>query len=77
LVAATDPAKEKIQQFVERAVKRCGSAAALARELGVRPPTVSQWRAGLKNPDARNLVRIQELGDKGSSAEIGKESQES
>jgi hypothetical protein len=63
LVAETDSAGQKIQSFVELAIRRCGSAAALARKLGVKPPTVSQWRAGLKKPDAVNLIHIQELGD--------------
>lgn len=51
----------RIRQYVELAVQRCGSAAALARELDVKPPTVSQWRSGLKKPDAMKLVRIQDL----------------
>jgi len=54
-------ADQKIQQLVEHAVKRCGSAAALARALDVRPPTVCQWRSGRKKPDATKLIRIQEI----------------
>ncbi len=57
-------AEQKIQRFVELAVAQCGSAAALARNLKVRPPTVSQWRAGRKRPDAVKLIRIQELAQK-------------
>ena len=53
--------EQKIQLFVELAIKRCGSAAALARELDVTPPTVSQWRAGRKKPGAVKLIRIQDL----------------
>jgi transcriptional regulator with XRE-family HTH domain len=56
--------EQKIQRFVELAIVRCGSAAALARELKVRPPTVSQWRAGRKKPDAVKLIRIQDLAEK-------------
>lgn len=51
----------KMQRLVESAVAHCGSAAALARELGVKPPTVSQWRSRRKLPDALKLLRIQEL----------------
>jgi len=63
LVAETDSAGQKIRSFIELAIRRCGSAAALARKLGVKPPTVSQWRARRKNPDAINLIRIQELAN--------------
>ncbi len=63
LVAETESAGQKIHSFIELAIRRCGSAAALARKLGVKPPTVSQWRAGLKNPGAINLIRIQELAN--------------
>jgi transcriptional regulator with XRE-family HTH domain len=63
LVAETDSAGQKIQSFIELAIRRCGSAAALARRLGVKPPTVSQWRARRKNPDAINLIRIQDLAN--------------
>ncbi len=51
----------RIQRFVELAIRSCGSAAALAREVGVKPPTVSQWRSGHKRPDAVHLLRIQDL----------------
>lgn len=51
----------RIRQYIELAIKSCGSAAALARELEVKPPTVSQWRTGRKKPDAVNLMRIQDL----------------
>jgi Mn-dependent DtxR family transcriptional regulator len=51
----------RIRRYVEDAVRNCGSAAALARTLAVKPPTVSQWRRGLKKPGAVNLVRIQNL----------------
>ena len=57
-------AEEKIKRFVELAIYRCGSAAALARNLKVKPPTVSQWRAGRKRPDAVKLIRIQEIARK-------------
>jgi DNA-binding transcriptional regulator YiaG len=57
--------EERIQQYVELAIERCGSAAALARELDVKPPTVSQWRTGRKKPDAVNLMRIQDLAKRG------------
>lgn len=63
VVAETDSAGQKIQSFIELAIRRCGSAAALARKLGVKPPTVSQWRARRKNPDAVKLIRIQELAN--------------
>ena len=53
--------EQKIQRLVELAIARCGSAAALARELKVKPPTVSQWRAGRKRPAAVKLIHIQEL----------------
>ena len=61
LIAEAESVEKKIQFYIELAVRRCGSAAALARELGVKPPTVSQWRSGLKNPDAANLIRIQDI----------------
>jgi len=54
-------AEQKIQLFVELAITRCGSAAALARALNVSQPTVSEWRAGRKRPDAIKLIRIQDL----------------
>lgn len=54
-------AEEKIKRFVELGISRCGSAAALARYLNVKPATVSQWRAGRKRPNAVKLIRIQEL----------------
>jgi hypothetical protein len=63
LGAEADSAEKKIQGFIELAIRRCGSAAALARRLGVKPPTVCQWRSGLKNPDAINLIRVQELAN--------------
>lgn len=53
--------EQKIHWLVELAIKRCGSAAALARELDVTPPTVSQWRTGRKRPDAIKLICIQDL----------------
>jgi hypothetical protein len=53
--------ENRIRQYVEQAVEKCGSAAALARQLHVKPPTVSQWRAGLKKPDAVNLIRVQDI----------------
>lgn len=58
-----DPAsvEARIQRHVEDAVQSCGSAAALARVLAVKAPTVSQWRAGLRKPDAVHLLRIQDL----------------
>ena len=56
-------AEEKIKRFVELAIEHCGSAAALARDLKVKPPTVSQWRAGRKRPDAVKLIRIQDLAN--------------
>jgi hypothetical protein len=59
----------RIRQYIERAIKRCGSAAALARELEVKPPTVSQWRTGRKKPDAVNLMRIQDLAKRGAHVE--------
>jgi hypothetical protein len=55
----------RIQKVVEYAVQNCGSAAALARELAVKPPTVSQWRTGKKKPDAVHLMRIQDLVSNG------------
>ncbi len=61
-------AEEKIKRFVELAVCRCGSAAALARNLKVKPPTVSQWRAGRKRPDAIKLIQIQELAEQGRAS---------
>lgn len=61
IAVAADSPQKKIQRFIELAILRCGSAAALARELGVKAPTVSQWRTGRKNPDAINLIRIQGL----------------
>lgn len=61
VVAETDSAEKKIQRFIELAIRRCGSAAALARELRVKQPTVSQWRAGRKKPDAVHLIQIQNL----------------
>ena len=39
-------------------------AAALARELHVKPPTVSQWRAGSKKPEAIKLLQMQDLAAK-------------
>jgi hypothetical protein len=54
-------AEIRIQHYVELAVQSCGSAAALARVLDVKPPTVSQWRTGSKKPDAVHLLRIQDL----------------
>ena len=51
-------AKTELHRIIERAVRCCGSAASLARRLGVKPPTVSQWRAGTKNPDALHLIRL-------------------
>ena len=62
-IAEPDSAGQKIRKFVELAIRRCGSAAALARKLGVKPPTVSQWRSGRKHPDAVHLIRIQELAN--------------
>jgi hypothetical protein len=56
-------AEQKIRWFVERAIGACGSAAALARQLQVSRPTVSQWRSGLKKPDAINLIRVQQLAN--------------
>jgi len=53
--------EEKLMRFVERAVANCGSASELARRLRVRPATVSQWRSGVKRPDALHLIRIQEI----------------
>jgi transcriptional regulator with XRE-family HTH domain len=54
----------RIRQYIELAINSCGSAAALARELDVKPPTVSQWRTGRKKPDAVNLMRIQDLANR-------------
>lgn len=59
-------AEQKIQRFVELAITQCGSAAALARQLKVKPPTVSEWRAGRKRPNAVKLIQIQELGQTAS-----------
>lgn len=59
----------RIRQYIELAIKSCGSAAALARELEVKPPTVSQWRTGRKKPDAVNLMRIQDLVKRGAQVE--------
>jgi len=59
----------RIRQYIELAIKSCGSAAALARELEVKPPTVSQWRTGRKKPDAVNLMRIQDLAKRGAQVE--------
>jgi transcriptional regulator with XRE-family HTH domain len=58
--------EQKIQWFVQHAIESCGSAASLARELEVSRATVSQWRSGLKKPDATNLIRIQELANQSS-----------
>lgn len=57
-------AEQKIRLYVELAIVRCGSAAALARHLKVRPPTVSEWRTERKRPSAVNLIHIPELGPK-------------
>lgn len=61
--------KARIRQYIELAIKSCGSAAALARELEVKPPTVSQWRTGRKKPEAVNLMRIQDLAKRGAHVE--------
>jgi hypothetical protein len=56
-----DSAKREIRTLVQAAILKCGSAAELARTLGVKPPTVSQWRAGRKLPDVLHFIQIQKL----------------
>jgi len=60
-IAHAEPPELRILKSIELAVTRCGSAAALARVLGVKAPTVSQWRAQLKLPDALHLLKIQDV----------------
>jgi transcriptional regulator with XRE-family HTH domain len=59
---ATVHIEKRIRRSIEAAIQKCGSAAALARKLNVKQPTVSQWRKGIKKPDAVNLIRIQDIG---------------
>jgi transcriptional regulator with XRE-family HTH domain len=68
--------EDRIRGYIELAIKRCGSAAALARQLKVKPPTVSQWRKGMKRPDAMKLVRIQDLARAHGQDDAALESQE-
>src|SRR2546423_1374095 len=51
----------RVRQYVELAVKTCGSAASLARRLNVTSATVCQWRTGRRKPDAVHLLCIQDL----------------
>lgn len=60
-VEGVHSACERILSFVEAAIRRCGSASALARELGVSAATVSEWRSGRKRPGAIKLILIQDL----------------
>ena len=49
------------EQAVEKAAQLVGSKAALARQLGVRPPTVSQWIAGDRPVPPARAVEIEKL----------------
>lgn len=33
----------------------------VAIEIGVKPPTVSQWEAGVKNPSSENYIKLARL----------------
>jgi hypothetical protein len=65
IVSQRELAEERIRGLVERAIARCGSAIAVARQVGVKPPTVSQWRSGARKPGAIHLLQIQELAQSG------------
>lgn len=45
-------------QAVEIAISEAGGVTALARNLGVKPPTVSQWRKGVRPVSARLASEI-------------------
>jgi hypothetical protein len=59
---AFDPLDEEIHLQIEQAVRHCGnSGSELARRIGVKPSTVSQWRSGIKRPDVRHFLQVQKL----------------
>lgn len=38
-----------------------GAGAQLARDLGVAPETVSQWKAGSKRPSIEHAIRVERI----------------
>lgn len=51
----------RIQALVKEAIRVCGSGQALAQRLGVDPTAVTHWKAGRTAPDARRLIKLQDL----------------
>lgn len=45
---------------IESVIDAAGGASALAQRLGVKPPTVSQWRSGARPVPPRLALRIQQ-----------------
>ena len=43
---------------IERVISKAGSVSALARVLGVQPPTVHQWKTGSRPIPARHALAI-------------------
>lgn len=47
--------------WIEEAVEKAGSQAALARSLGVTPQVVSFWAAGMRSPGPANAADLNRL----------------
>lgn len=46
---------------IERACERCGGASALARDLGLTPTTVSEWKTGKRSVPIERCVDVERL----------------
>ena len=48
-------------RHIEHAIEAAGGVSALADKLGVKPPTVSQWRSSVRPVPPRLALRIEGL----------------
>jgi hypothetical protein len=53
--------QQRLTTLIEEAAKTCGSQAALARRLGVRPSAVTEWLKGRAGPNWSHLVQMQDI----------------
>lgn len=46
---------------IQVAIEKCGGISALAKKLNVAPPTVMQWKKGIRKVPIKRCVEIEKL----------------
>lgn len=51
----------KLVQLIDEAGAQAGSLGLLAKRLGKRQPRLSEWKAGIRRPDANEIAELAEI----------------